>query len=42
MNFTDVMLILNALGIITLCILHIDTMKTLWEIISKLNELNNK
>ena len=39
MNFIEVMSILNAIGIIILCILHTDTMKTLWEIISKLNEL---
>jgi len=37
MNFAEVMGILNALGIITLCILHTDTMKTLYEIKSKLN-----
>lgn len=37
MNFIEAMSILNAIGIIVLCILHIDTMKTLYEIISKLN-----
>ena len=36
-DFAMTMIILNTLGIIVLCIMHIDTMKTLWEIISKLN-----